>query len=1263
MAARAGRVAAIAAMAMAIAGCRGEVDALTADAHEASPRAALAVIESAALAPAWTVPYGGETWRRTPTRAAPGLDIDDAIERVSHAIRRPADGGAPRVTAATYVASFDGRGLRLAADDAHALRVETLRVALGGRDVYRGDGEVPWSMLGNTAQALLAADVGLVEHHHANADGVELTWIVHARPPRAADLVVDVATSGLTFAGASAHGLHYAGPDGLARVRIGAAELVDAAGRRWPIAAEPLEGGVRWRVDADILADASFPVALDPLIGPELGVGQPPSLGAGGDQDTPTVAASGTGYFVAWRDFRDGTTQDIYGTRVSAAGVVQDPAGIVLTTAHYAQVAPVAASNGTDFLVVWQDRRTGGSEVVKGRRVTAAGATPDPEFFISDGFSTQTAPAVASNGAGYLVVWQDTRNSVSFGTDIYAARVTAAGVVQEPAGIVVTGAVGHQTVPAVAARGTEYLVGWQDARNGNNDIYAARVDGTGFVLDPSGREIAALAASSQTVPAIGSNGTDYFVAWQDNRNGASADIYGTRVNATGGVVQQFGFALSTATGVQSEPVVDSNGTDYLVAWLDGRNGGSSDVYGTRVSATAVLQDPAGLALATGFALQVAPAVASMAADYLIVYQDDHTTGSYDISGVRVTAAGVVDANVVALSTGDRQLAPTVASNGAGYLVAWQDVRNGIDRDLYATRLTTTGAVQDPNGLVLSTAMWEQGAPTATSNGTDYLVAWEDYRNATSVDIYGTRVTAAGVVQDPNGLALSTAASAQVRPAAASNGTDYLVAWQDSRNGGTDIYGTRVSAAGVIQHPTGIALSFAAGNQRDPAVASNGADYLVVWDDGRAVSNDIYAARMNAVGAVLDLTGFAVSAPTTSQSAPAVGWNGIDYLVAWQDNRNNLGNDIYAARVTPAGAVVDANGIALRIAGGDQTSATVAAIGDDYLVAWETPGGWGQDISSTRLTAAGVVLDVNGLAITGADRHETRPRLVANPDAGQYVIVYQANSAARARLVIICGDSTLDPGESCDDGNATANDGCSPSCTLEPGFMCVGAPSVCTDVDECATGNGGCDPLTTCTNTGGGFTCGPCPAGYMGTGLTGCDDVNECAVGNGGCDVLTACLNTEGSFSCGPCPAGYTGDGATGCADVNECAVGNGGCDVLTACTNRAGSFSCGACPTGYTGTGSTGCADVNECTDGTADCDADAICSNTAGSFGCTCAPGFTGDGRTCVADEATGGGSGCQSSGGGARGALALALAFALLLAARRRPVTDAQGSRSRAR
>jgi len=55
-------------------------------------------------------------------------------------------------------------------------------------------------------------------------------------------------------------------------------------------------------------------------------------------------------------------------------------------------------------------------------------------------------------------------------------------------------------------------------------------------------------------------------------------------------------------------------------------------------------------------------------------------------------------------------------------------------------------------------------------------------------------------------------------------------------------------------------------------------------------------------------------------------------------------------------------------------------------------------------------------------------------------------------------------------------------------MGTGATS-CVDVDECMTSNGGCDPLTSCTNNAGAApTCGACPSGYAGTGATGCTPV-------------------------------------------------------------------------------------------------------------------------------------------------------------------------------
>ena len=42
----------------------------------------------------------------------------------------------------------------------------------------------------------------------------------------------------------------------------------------------------------------------------------------------------------------------------------------------------------------------------------------------------------------------------------------------------------------------------------------------------------------------------------------------------------------------------------------------------------------------------------------------------------------------------------------------------------------------------------------------------------------------------------------------------------------------------------------------------------------------------------------------------------------------------------------------------------------------------------------------------------------------------------------CGNGQLNLGETCDDMNLRAGDGCSSTCTIEPSFSCIGAPSVC-----------------------------------------------------------------------------------------------------------------------------------------------------------------------------------------------------------------------------
>lgn len=58
----------------------------------------------------------------------------------------------------------------------------------------------------------------------------------------------------------------------------------------------------------------------------------------------------------------------------------------------------------------------------------------------------------------------------------------------------------------------------------------------------------------------------------------------------------------------------------------------------------------------------------------------------------------------------------------------------------------------------------------------------------------------------------------------------------------------------------------------------------------------------------------------------------------------------------------------------------------------------------------------------------------------------------------CGDGSIEGSETCDDGNATAGDGCSATCAIETGYQCTGQPSVCTPIcgDSLVVGNETCD---------------------------------------------------------------------------------------------------------------------------------------------------------------------------------------------------------------
>lgn len=995
-----------------------------------------------------------------------------------------------------------------------------------------------------------------VEWLENRGDALEQGWTFDAPLAARGDLVIWVDTTGLPFIEATETGLHFADQETGLGFCYSHAVWLDADHRETTIPVLYDNGRIVLVVAAELLTASTYPAVLDPIIGPEFGSDNPLYVPARNRQSAPSIAFDGENYLAVWEDRRNSPTNvesDIYGVIIQPDGELVGAGGILITDDAGSQVAPTIAFNGANYFVSWAN--DGGA--VYGARITTGGVVLDAEGIQLSGATTvSVSAAMASDDNGWLVAWVDKNSSM-----IYYNLVSATGTVSMAGGYALQSAAGDLAGAAARFNGEVYLLVYaSNYGSANYNLYGATIS-TGGIAQAT-FDIST-ATGDQRAPAVAAGPDQFLVTWLDTRSGVN--VYGALIDNDGAITVP-DIVVSNATSNQQSSAAAFDGTNYFVVWDDFRSLGNFDIYGARVDTAGTVLDAAGVVVSVYSNNQYEPDIAFDGANFMVVWHDYRSGVFPDIYGARLGTDGVVlDAAGIPISVhANEQAWVDVAFGGDEYLLVWEDQRDGTNWDIYGTRIDATGTILDPTGIAICTAAERQERPAVAYGGDRFFVAWGDYRNA-QWDIYGTRVGTDGSVEDDaaEGITISKPSGTQSRPDVAYGGGYFMTVWQDNRGGVYDIYGARVAAStGTVADIAGVAISTATNDQTNPAIAFNGTRFLTVWEDLRAGAYDVYASRVQTNGTVQDAAGLAVSTAAADQEKPTVASNGSAWLTTWQDERNSgtTGVDIYGARLTDNGTIQDAAGIAICDAATDQLIPDTIYNGGYYLTVWQDlRNGADYDLYANWLTAAGVVLEDSGVEISNqALVNESAPSAASAADGVSLVAYYYYD-----RTTIYGGRRIFGrfvtyqiTGTECID-NAHCGTG-----------FCI--DGVC-----CNTLCGDSDPndCQACSVAAGAAVDGTCST--LGSTV-------ECRAAADVCDAAEYCTGSAAA-----CPA----DGFL--PAVTQCRGSAGACDTAEYCTGTSP-----ACPADVYAPVSTECraatgmCDLTEyCTGSSVDCPADIFAS------------------------------------------------------------------------
>lgn len=542
----------------------------------------------------------------------------------------------------------------------------------------------------------------------------------------------------------------------------------------------------------------------------------------------------------------------------------------------------------------------------------------------------QVAPEIANGGSIFLAVWQDKRaypTSLPFSqsewetsSDIYAMRIDADGNPLDAAPLVVTQEAAPQSNPQVVWNGTNWLVLFESVDiNGTGFYYApsleaVRVSPDGVMLDPRPIKIRDVAPAGTSWTAA-SNGSDWVVAFQESDMSSALSLL--RISAAGGVLQppkvvvpstyflRFDLKLAYANGV------------FLFTW-----GEFSDTQALRFDSSLTVLTPAFRLITAHLLMDLTSSETQFYATWLqpVAFVDQ-------VTGSRISTAGVVldgGGNGIVISNNsskpDAFTTAAVAWDGTNFKATWAS-RN----KLFLARVSSTGTVVDPGGILIPGPRSGPTASTATGN---LQVVWSVLQ-PNEYDTLTANISAANIAAPKRGLGIGTPAQTRSDVASGANGS--MVVFRSDVSGKNRIMVQPLDLNGNPLTPGPILLVSGPtlNGPGTPSIAWNGSLYLATWGN----ATGIVSQRVNQNGTLVD----PAPVPVTPGFGPTeVSAVGDTFLIIARQLLSNNPELIapFVARVNgTTGAVLDPAGFS--VGNSFCVSVSVTTVGSRWLTVFRS----------------------------------------------------------------------------------------------------------------------------------------------------------------------------------------------------------------------------------------------------------------------------------------------------------------------------------------